>query len=144
LQLSPARSSRLKSLSNGGKPEKSRRQTSGGTAKCTALVGRYRKANTMIKSSWSFHTGQCGRSHSSTTAATGIPMYTQKAGLTSGDNPATEKFGPIAWWSQPDMRKPSLPSNAGPSIYPPAQQYPANTSEPLAALTSSSPRRGTL
>src|ERR1700730_18302716 len=91
LQPSLTCSSRLKSLSSGGKTEKGRWQTSYGKAKCTALVGRYRKANTMIKSSWSFHIRQCGRSHSSTTAATGVPMYTQKAGLVFGGGPTQDE-----------------------------------------------------
>ena len=34
--------------------------------------------------------------------------------------PATEKFDPIAWWCQPDIEEGFLPSNAGPSMYPPA------------------------
>ena len=53
-QPSLTHSSGLRNLSSGGKLEKSREQTNHGTAKCTALVGRYGKANTMTESSWSF------------------------------------------------------------------------------------------
>jgi len=53
--------------------------------------------------------------------------------------PTTERFDPIAWWSQPDRRYLPYPYNVRPSIYLPIQQHPANASEPLAVLRSSSP-----
>jgi|ERR1700722_3825758 len=57
--------------------------------------------------------------------------------------PVTETFDPIAW-CQPDIEEAFPTLQPGYSIRSPAQQHPANASEPLAVLRGSSPQRGSL
>src|SRR5947209_16653344 len=96
--LSLTHSNRLKALFN-GKLEKSGWQTSYDMAKWTALVGRYRKTNTMIKGSGSFHVRQCGRTIALQRRRRSPQCIPGKQMAYLWWQSATEKFDPIAWRS---------------------------------------------